>query len=454
MYLNYLIIIVSIIICGVNSEMNTVDEMYLNFFVQIESVKKSIDILKVRLDAVSEKNPCDGGSHIDSEFQIQVFENFGVFKKYFDDLNTRLDSLIDNSKNKQQYVDKQSFDDLKTQLDALTDNFKAKQQNADSKMEKLESQQKILVQEISEMKENYSKLLDELNTVTLSEKRLKENYNDLEEKYLELVKNKEADTKSNNDLNLRMDNITTQLSKCIATEAYDKKPLLDVRVDQLPEFKKEHCQPDSEPTDCKSATKCTQKSGYYKIYLPGNKAKEIMVFCDMEIAGGNWMHILRRIDGSENFTRPWSDYVNGFGNVEGEYWIGLDNLHALTNNNGRQLLYVYLEVSPGVSSYAVYDNFLVGDATEIYKLKSLGSYDGTAVDGMSYYSGQKFSTIDYDNDEIATANCAKNYNAGWWFKSCACSNPTGLYESTGVLWSSRSSKSYFNKIMYFMIRSF
>ncbi|XP_065356973.1 angiopoietin-related protein 1-like [Calliphora vicina] len=440
MYLNYLIIIVSIIMCGgVSSEMNTVEEMYLNFFVQIESVKKSIDILKVRLDAVSEKNPSDGGSFIDNKFQAQVIENLGAVKQYLDVLNTRLDPLTDNSKNKQQYVDKQSFDDLKTQLN--------------SKIEKLESQQKILVQEISEMKGNYSNLLDELNTVTLSEKRFKEKYIDLEEKYLELVKNKETESKSNNDLNLRIDHITTQLSKFIASEAYDKKPLFDVRIDQLPEFKKEHCQPDSEPTDCKAATKCTHKSGYYKIYLPGNKAKQIMVFCDMEIAGGNWMHILRRFDGSENFTRPWSDYVNGFGNVEGEYWIGLQNLNALIKNNGRQLLYVHLESASGVSSYALYDNFLVGDATEIYKLKSLGTYDGSAVDGMSYYTGEKFSTIDYDNDSTES-NCAKILKGGWWYDNCGYAQPTGLYGSAGVRWDSKESRVYNCKIMYFMIRSF
>ncbi|XP_065356011.1 angiopoietin-related protein 2-like [Calliphora vicina] len=407
--------------CVVSAEMNPVNEMNLNVFVEIESLKKSIDILKLRLDAVSEKNPYDGGSHIDNKFQVQVFENFGIVKHYLDDLKTRLDPLTDNSKNKQEYVDKQSFDELKTQLDVLTDNFKAKQQNVESKMEKLESQQKILVQEISDMKGNYSNLLDELNTVTLSEKRLKEKYNDLEENYLELIKNKETESKSNNDLKLRMDNITTQLSSFIASEAYDKKPLFDVRVDQIPEFKKEHCQPDSEPIDCKSATKCTQKSGFYKIYLPGNKAKQIMVFCDMEIAGGNWMHILRRIDGSENFTRRWSDYVNGFGNVEGEYWIGLENLNALTNNNGRQQLYVHVEVSSGVSSYALYNNFLVGAATEIYKLKSLGKYDGTAVDGMSLYVEQKFSTIDYDNDGSNNLNCADSRKGGWWYTNvCGC----------------------------------
>jgi hypothetical protein len=28
------------------------------------------------------------------------------------------------------------------------------------------------------------------------------------------------------------------------------------------------------------------------------------------------------MDGSENFYRPWNDYVNGFGNMNAEFWLG------------------------------------------------------------------------------------------------------------------------------------
>jgi len=30
----------------------------------------------------------------------------------------------------------------------------------------------------------------------------------------------------------------------------------------------------------------------------------------------------RRMDGSVNFYRPWSQYKRGFGATEGEYWLG------------------------------------------------------------------------------------------------------------------------------------
>lgn len=32
--------------------------------------------------------------------------------------------------------------------------------------------------------------------------------------------------------------------------------------------------------------------------------------------------IQRRFDGSENFSRNWSDYEKGFGSSESEFWLG------------------------------------------------------------------------------------------------------------------------------------
>ena len=57
------------------------------------------------------------------------------------------------------------------------------------------------------------------------------------------------------------------------------------------------------------------------------------VYCDMETDGGGWIVIQRRNAsmGWVNFVRGWTDYKNGFGDLDGEFWIGLKQIHELTN---------------------------------------------------------------------------------------------------------------------------
>ena len=82
----------------------------------------------------------------------------------------------------------------------------------------------------------------------------------------------------------------------------------------------------------------------------------------------------RRLDGSVDFYREWQDYKEGFGTAGGEYWLGLDNIHRLTNQ-GRMVLRVDLSGKMLQSANALYVDFVVSNEKRNYTL-GLGSYTG------------------------------------------------------------------------------
>ena len=101
---------------------------------------------------------------------------------------------------------------------------------------------------------------------------------------------------------------------------------------------------------------------------------EFEVFCDHKTAGGGWTVFQKRMNGSVDFYRAWDDYKRGFGNLTGEFWLGLDKIHRLTVSN-RNKLRVDLERFNGETGVAEYSYFSVAKETANYTL-SLGSYSG------------------------------------------------------------------------------
>jgi len=98
------------------------------------------------------------------------------------------------------------------------------------------------------------------------------------------------------------------------------------------------------------------------------------VLCDQTTAGGGWLVFQKRLDGSVDFYRSWTEYKRGFGNLTGEFWLGLDNIHRLSTS-GSYKLRVDLEDFDGNTFFAEYDPFEVSSEGEKYQL-SVGSYNG------------------------------------------------------------------------------
>ncbi|KAL9985579.1 hypothetical protein ACROYT_G008001 [Oculina patagonica] len=174
--------------------------------------------------------------------------------------------------------------------------------------------------------------------------------------------------------------------------------------------------------NCAELYKSGEKiSGVYIIDPDGSGAFD--VFCDQTTAGGGWTVFQKRLDGSVDFYRDWAYYKRGFGNLNGEFWLGLDKINRLTKTKNR--LRVDLEDTAGKTAYAEYDMFAVTSEKTKYQL-SLGSYSltGTAGDSLSRHLGQPFSTKDQDND-ISSGDCAKEAKGAWWYVDCRSSNLNG-----------------------------
>ncbi|XP_019646401.1 PREDICTED: fibrinogen-like protein 1 isoform X2 [Branchiostoma belcheri] len=178
-------------------------------------------------------------------------------------------------------------------------------------------------------------------------------------------------------------------------------------------------------------------SGVYNIRLGSSNVE---TYCDMDTAGGGWTVIQRRQDGSVPFNRTWEEYKHGFGNKNGEYWLGNENIHLLTSQKNYTLR-VDLEDWEEETRYATYSSFRVSGESDQYRLHISG-YSGDAGDSMAgghTLNGQRFSTVDRDNDVHSSLHCSQALGqAGWWFGICSWSNLNGRYlrncKSSCPLW--------------------
>jgi len=173
-------------------------------------------------------------------------------------------------------------------------------------------------------------------------------------------------------------------------------------------------------TDCKDIYDAgNTTNGVYTITPQSGLSFD--VFCDMD--DGGWIVVQNRYNGHENFIRTWSEYINGFGDLNSEFWIGLDKIYNLTNSKSRSVKFD-LQTTNGVWINGTYGTFYIESELMNYELHvsnftsgNLDSYSFTYNNGKSFYT--------YDHDNVDT--CATRRYGGWWYGDCTYLNINGKY---------------------------
>lgn len=204
---------------------------------------------------------------------------------------------------------------------------------------------------------------------------------------------------------------------------------IDLQEKKIKELKAEVSEYVLQSNKCQSSSCLCKSTEIHSIKVPGTEPFQVP--CDSTLASSGWTVIQRRINGKVDFNRNWRDYQTGFGDLRGEFFIGLDKLYLITKSQPHEL-YIYLQNLNNETRYAQYDSFSIGNEDASFEITSLGKYSGTAGDGMIHHNNMKFSTFDQDNDN-SNRNCADENSSGWWFNNCYHCNLNGPYHG-GFYW--------------------
>ncbi|XP_060074639.1 angiopoietin-related protein 2-like [Ylistrum balloti] len=160
------------------------------------------------------------------------------------------------------------------------------------------------------------------------------------------------------------------------------------------------------------------KDGIYEMTTETGLVFQVM--CDM--TGGGWTILQHRVNDTEVFSRNYQDYVDGFGSLHGEFWLGLEYIYIMT----RQPRSVKFDLRKDTNQWLLlqYSSFTIDDSAAYYKLHVSGhvASAGMCTYTFTYNDGMEFHAKDRDR-----SNCASQRKGGWWFKSCTWLNINGGY---------------------------
>ena len=183
--------------------------------------------------------------------------------------------------------------------------------------------------------------------------------------------------------------------------------------------------------DCQDLLNLGYKnSGVYSMNFFGKGQRDIR--CNMENEDGGWIVILYRMAGQYSWNVVWDQYKNGIGDISGDFYLGNELIHQITDS-GQYELYYTTETrtvdSPRAEPmyFGWYGYFHVSNEADYYRLSVSGHKLGLA--SLASNNGMQFTTRDVDRDE-KSGSCGNSKSGGFWWKKCGSFQPTGIYFHT------------------------
>ncbi|KAF6107438.1 angiopoietin like 3 [Phyllostomus discolor] len=213
---------------------------------------------------------------------------------------------------------------------------------------------------------------------------------------------------------------------------------------------------DDMPVDCTAIyNKGEHTSGIYPI-RPSN-SQVFTVYCDVK-SGNSWTLIQHRIDGSQNFNETWKNYRYGFGQLDGEFWLGLEKIYSIVKQSN-YILRIELEDWKDTKHYIEY-SFHLGNHETNYKLRLI-EIKGNVPNILPENKDLVFST--WDHKAQGHVLCPESYSGGWWWHDvCEENNLNGKYNKPrakakperrrGICWKSQNGRLYSIKSTKMLIR--
>ncbi|XP_076036231.1 ryncolin-1-like [Oratosquilla oratoria] len=100
-------------------------------------------------------------------------------------------------------------------------------------------------------------------------------------------------------------------------------------------------------------------------------------------------------------------------------------MHLLTKSRAVEMQIDAEDFEGATRSYR-YSSFTIADEADNYRLNYV-SYLGAITECLYSAKGSSFTSMDRDNDQSSTSNCASNYKGGWWHRECHALHLNGVY---------------------------